>query len=955
MQTTEFLARVLPERGLRVVVAITPKGARQTFHKTNDEAAAQLLKHDAKGTNAYHGCATYLSNKSRKSENAEAARALWVDLDCGDAKPYATQKDAAAAAVLFTKTLGLPPPLIVNSGRGLHVYWLLETEVCPSDWQRAAALLKLAAQHAGFHADPSRTSDIASILRTPGTHNHKAQPLEVRAVRDGSPAPYDYVLGKLEAYCLANDLNPLDTLGAAPAHAKIDNSDLEVKYDGPPPRIDSIVEGCAIIREFRDSGGKIEEPLWRACMGVVRHCEDGAELCHEWSSGHPNYSYNETQSKLDGLDGTGPTTCGVLGAFRPSACSACPFAVDCKSPISIAYRAVLVKEIINPEEPDADPYPVPDFPEHWQWTSKGLFGPTWDKDDSGHQVMTPVKVSSVLFYPIDWITDTNNDRSLRIRVHLTASLVEDFELDCAVIAEGGTKLLGLLGKKMITAEKGKGALMSQYLVSWMNLLRQNRKSLVCYDRYGWFGKDFLLGTTMFKNDGTQQEVVLSGSALTTMENYIPKGALQTWVETVDRGYNHQTLEPLQFAILAGLASPLLDMFNQYGGLTVYMHTQKSGEGKTTIARAALSCYGTWEKNQLTHGQWTVNGLYATFGTVNALPLVLDEMTNIAPEDASLLVHTVSSGTPKVRCEKNGSLQNQDHRWSLFAISSGNNLLTEKINQHRSQAGAENARVFEYSIQGLLTPIPVTEAATLFPLFADHYGHAGREFIKYVTANYDAVKTTLLKTHAALVPVFGIQQSERYWGALLACVITTHKIATKLGLVGFPQAPLISFIHNALNENRLAMAQATPAAEDQLGRLIADLWPGIFITHGQGDVYARWDSYVAKDANGPVTGRYIMRRPGPDGVNDTPVVYLRMSAVRDWCNKHNVSCRDLIREASAKGLVSAKEKRVGLGQGSVKYSGTGSFPCLVVDQSALPVTMSPGVPNLTVVQGSKAAP
>lgn len=949
MNTQEFLDRVLPDSGLRVVVSITPKGARQKFYPDNAAAAAALIAADSQGTDVYHGCATYTDNSSRKADNALAAKALWVDLDVGPSKPYASQADAGRAAVLFGKTVGLPPPLIVNSGRGLHVYWLLETEVCAADWQRAAAALKLAAKHAGLAADPSRTADVASILRTPGTTNHKDpdRPLAVVAVRDGKPAPYDFILGRLEQYLADNDV---DVLGAAPSHVTVDNSDLEVKYDGPPPSVVPIVEGCAIIREFRDSQGQIEEPLWRACMGVVRHCENGAELCHEWSSGHPQYTAEETDAKLAGLEGTGPTTCEVLGHHRPDACATCPFFGKCRSPISIAYKAIPVATVEDPDNPEEE-VGTPDLPDGFAWTSKGLYGRTKDKDGE----VIDVRLSSLLFYPTGWTKDVEGKHALMVNVHTRPGQVDKFTLATGLVAEGGSKLNARLGEHMIMIERNRGPMVQHYLQEWADVLRLRSAPIATYNRFGWYGKDFLIGDDMYYANGTHQKVLLSGSAQEQLHSYTPKGDLQTWIETVERAYNHPTLEPLQFALLTGLASPLLNMFDEFGGVLVYMHTQETGEGKTTISRAALSCYNAWKDTQMSQGQFTLNALYATFGVANAMPLVLDEMTAIEPAQAVDMVHLISSGTPKRRCEKSGDLRRNDHRWSLLAIASGNNLFTEKIMQNRSQAAAEAARVFEYSIQDLNTPIPREEAARLFPKFGQNYGWAGREFIKYVVRNYDAVKEALLKTQAAVGPLFGIRRSERYWGALVACVLTTHKIAQKLGLVQFPRAGLVSFIQMALEQNRSGMALAKPEAADQIGRLIADLWGGVFVTHGKGDAYARWDAFVAKHASGKVTGRYIMRRPGQAGINDKPVIYLTMAAVNDWCASKNVSVRDLMREAAAKGLILPQPKQVYLGEGSVQYSGVASHRCLVIREDALPLTMAPGTPQLTVVQGGVATP
>ncbi len=79
------------------------------------------------------------------------------------------------------------------SGTGLHCYWNLDGVVELSDQasrQRFKLLLKRlciaigSETSSGAHADSSR-ADIASVLRVPGTFNHKqqAQPRPVRLVR----------------------------------------------------------------------------------------------------------------------------------------------------------------------------------------------------------------------------------------------------------------------------------------------------------------------------------------------------------------------------------------------------------------------------------------------------------------------------------------------------------------------------------------------------------------------------------------------------------------------------------------------------------------------------------------------------------------------------------------------------------------------------------------------------
>jgi hypothetical protein len=116
-----------------------------------------------------------------------AVPALWADIDLAgeghkSGKNYAPDIDA------WEPTFeALPPSYIIQSGHGLHCYWLLEKPFqieSEEDRERIGETVKrfqssLAAS-AGYDIDT--TSDLARVLRVPGTVNHKegeALPVEI--------------------------------------------------------------------------------------------------------------------------------------------------------------------------------------------------------------------------------------------------------------------------------------------------------------------------------------------------------------------------------------------------------------------------------------------------------------------------------------------------------------------------------------------------------------------------------------------------------------------------------------------------------------------------------------------------------------------------------------------------------------------------------------------------------
>lgn len=153
-------------------------------HPVKDSAEAYEKAQEASknGYDAYLGIAEYRTPDSRKAENALGARVLILDLDCGREKAeagkgYATIDEAEVALKEFCRVTGIPlPNFIVESGGGLHVYWVLDTFLLKSIWQEYAKKLKALGKVHGLLADPSRTADIASVLRVPGTLNYKYDP-----------------------------------------------------------------------------------------------------------------------------------------------------------------------------------------------------------------------------------------------------------------------------------------------------------------------------------------------------------------------------------------------------------------------------------------------------------------------------------------------------------------------------------------------------------------------------------------------------------------------------------------------------------------------------------------------------------------------------------------------------------------------------------------------------------
>lgn len=124
-----------------------------------------------------------LVNKVRGSScSAAAIPGLWVDLDVkGPSHSEPNLPPDLDSALSLLEVVPQKPTLIVNSGHGVHVYWLFhEPWILASDEDRRRAgemlqrlqdAIRTEAAIHGWKLDP--TADLARLLRLPGTLNHK--------------------------------------------------------------------------------------------------------------------------------------------------------------------------------------------------------------------------------------------------------------------------------------------------------------------------------------------------------------------------------------------------------------------------------------------------------------------------------------------------------------------------------------------------------------------------------------------------------------------------------------------------------------------------------------------------------------------------------------------------------------------------------------------------------------
>lgn len=214
---------------------------------------------------------------------------------------------------------------ITNSGNGLHFAIALTQSIDSGEelnklqryYRALCKELDEMFMLAGLsgNADPVRLAE-SSTLRLPLTINNKdPNNPKVAQLIQRYIEPQPFYLDKI--------VEPIEE--DAETMAALRNVDTE-----------SVLSGCDFLKNCLNNPQSVTEPQWYAMLGVLSYIpEIGKNLCHTYSKEHPDYSYEDTETKTDQALGFGkPRTCDSIHGVYPS-CVSCPHFKKIRTPLSI--------------------------------------------------------------------------------------------------------------------------------------------------------------------------------------------------------------------------------------------------------------------------------------------------------------------------------------------------------------------------------------------------------------------------------------------------------------------------------------------------------------------------------------------------------------------------------------------------------------------------------------------
>ena len=875
METKTFLENVLGSDGYYSVLAFNDERRIQKFYDSIDAVIHAANNLDTQKLNTFYGLATFKDGTSRKGENVQHLKSFFLDLDCGEGKDYPSQTEAINALRAFVKTLSLPKPVMVSSGYGVHVYWVLQDTVHPDEWTPVALQLKKMCAEHGLKADPAVTADTARVLRVPGTHNHKGDtPKQVKflGVEEPRLVNFESFTGLLGGNNIPIPTK-VDSAESALREALRENSDYSFKTIVIKTKEGT---GCEQIKNIIMNQQSIVEPLWRAGISIVKYCNDAEQAMHIISKNHEGYTKEATQRKADLIKG--PYGCDKFDEYNPDVCTSCKHWGKITNPLALGRS--IMKAPTDPERPQ---YPEPYF--------RGANGGVYIRFRNADGDPEDKLIYHNDLYVVKRIHDVELGEAIVMRLHLPRDGVREFTIPLTSVTskEELRKQLSMQGIAVTRMDE-----LMQYTTTWVNQLQLTDKADEARRQFGWTDDNlegFVLGNEEVRKDSIEFNPPSTPTA-GLFPSFEPRGTLEDWKETINF-YNRDGFELHQFVVGTSFGSPLMAMSPiNCAGLHIY--SKESGVGKTTAMAAGVSVWGNPD-DLIIHERDTFNTKMNRGEVYHNLPLYMDELTNTSGKELSNLAYQLTGGRQRGRMS--ASSNTERHRgdsWRLLAVTTGNTSMVERISMIKAMPKAEAQRIMECRVSRI--HFETKEETDVFSAcLQNNYGHAGKVYVQYIMNNLEEVRKLLIDVQSRVDAKAGLTAENRYWSILVASTITGLMLAKRIGLINYDVKKVFAWAVEKLKENKRQVEDMSVSVEETLNDYIHEHWSNVLWIKSTDDLRKQEDGVTEliipeSQARGKLVARYE---------TDLKRAYLIVKPLKTWCGEQQINYNSFIYDLTNK--------------------------------------------------------
>lgn len=994
MNTYEHLSKILPVNGLKVMAIMVQrldadgnpvfkpdgKPSLTTRHKTfgSIEDLAKNIRLSAKsGKPLYMAMGGFDREKSfidkeyngkaykgfsRSADFTSHFRAFWLDIDVGEDKAkkgdgYATQEIAIEKLWGFVHAIGLPDPMVVNSGRGVHAYWALDKDLDAASWFKLAKVFDAIIKHYGLLADPACTADKARILRPIGTINHK-NGKTVELISDAPSMTYLDFANAMKPYYKEHKAEIEDLKIKTVTYVKKDRAEFN---NDKPKHVKYFLKRCQVGNYALTGEEAVAEPVWRGILGIMRYCENAEKhietLRSKCKSRFPDTTRfdadrtNEKLQRLESMD-VGPTTCAYFQRECGNLCDGCPHSYNerINTPLTLAehYEEIEVPQYnielgsveyqvqaknaskgengdrtattsgTTSSEPNSndsdnggsnkannDETPQPPFP--YKRTKKGL-------------VIVENDVEKVFFkgdlFPImtKFVEIVDGEKNIMVKYLLRVGLNGSYQELTLPMKEwyAQDRLKQRLGTAGVSISEKNMATLIAYLRSYQNEVQEMMGEVRQLQHFGWDEDkpQFLLGNKLYRTDG-----VVTIQPHLNIKNYCTyfkqAGTLENWKALMDRLDSLDAVEQ-QICILSSLGSTLMH-FTNYNGIWLHLMT-KPGYGKTTTQEMMNGIWGD-PSALLLNAKDTVNAIEERFGRWANIGVTIDELSNLDPKATSDLLLGVTQGRTKRRLDTNMRERIDNLSWKMMVLSSGNFSLIDRINTAKEDVAAEISRTLEFRLPKPTLSVHEGEALIKKPI-RENYGVAGAEWLSNLVKipSYQ-IQEMIERTTDSFSTELNATSEERFWVTGCAVIYVAGVIANKMGLLSWKLEPVFNKLCDIVKLNRHTKTTYEFSAVDILTSFLSENTRNTVVT----DKGTTENSVMVKlFPSGALNVRYEQ---------DTGLVYVRTSALKEYLAKRGIGISSVRDTLTQRGLLVDGSARKIISTGLPNTSGR--VYCMVV--------------------------
>lgn len=938
----KFLSRILPPLSPPAESSLVPcyfmvglTGTPGDYPEVNPFLSINQVDdicHRMTGRNIYIAPASYKDSVfGRQGANALQCKCLWADIDVGKEKnSYATLDDAVAALGKFAQTTALKPTVVVHSGVGLQAYWTFDKPMAASTWKQLAKFFAVVCAAQGLVLDPSRTQDVASILRMPGTLHLKSGNLASVIFDKGRDWNAKHFFEILQRYI------PVDTNVSAPSATGMTMpTDLAVQsgiQQEPIAKAELIVNGCPAIL----TSGLCQEPQWFGMMSVMKCCVDGREWAHKLSAlDKVRYVPEDTDKKFDHAADNMPMRCDSFATLCPGICEKCQNRGRITSPIQLGLGkgqpvSKPVEDIsASPQQPSGHlaiprrhEYPLQKLDcETFQIDERGITHHALAKNSIGMLEWNDTHMCVARLYYTHSVYSIENNAPRRTHWFVVEQPSGKREHVPFVVQKDmtPTSIMRWFSEANIfpSSPAAKPSLFMQLMNTYLQSVIGNCQEIATVKRFGWTTvqdkeqqcevEGFATGRGIVTANGMQPVQYEGVAERIAREELGVAGTLDKW-KLIPQMYRVLDQKAAQLAVCLAFAAPLMKYGSGIATSGIFsLWSSSSGKGKSQVMRACASIWGDPDKQFIQRHSSSVLRM-RKLSIIHNLPCYMDELTDVKDEDMYSLAYTLVDGREKQKLRSSGAEMVETGDWKTMTFTTANKSFKEAASKIAGDSDASVLRVMEIEcdFQSYEHISKVRDyIAYCIGLCRDNYGMAGPEFMYQLLRHSDRL-ITLTRRVDAWNHAKGFATEERYMSSPLALALIAGRWAVEWGLLDYDMDALEKWVLEVFVPHNRGMTQENVIRNDDVLRnYLLDRQLNILVVtnHDRPAEYQEAtkgapDKYIVVYPPKEILVRYEQEE------ND---FYIAWHDFQAWCKKRNISPQVMASAYKKRGISNGREQ------------------------------------------------